>query len=44
MSKRIALSRHGIDSKRKMVVIKDQVKKELGNVSRADKKKVGRVP
>ena len=40
MSKRIALSRHGIDSKRKMVVIKDQVKKELGNVSRADKKKV----
>jgi len=37
MSKRIALSRHGIDSKRKMVAIKNQIKKELGNSSQADK-------
>lgn len=37
MSKRIALSRHGIDSKRQIVNIKTQIKKELRHMPQADK-------
>ena len=37
MSKRIALTRHGIDSKRKIVAIKKQAKNEMANLNQADK-------